>query len=166
MAEPAPQPVVVSRAVAAPAELVWSMVSDLPRMGEWSPENTGGTWLKGATGPVVGARFKGTNKNGKKSWSTSVTVTVCDAPTAFAFKVSSGGLSVATWSYAIEPTAGANGCTVTETWHDERGWLVKTLGGPVSGVADRDSEHSRRGMEATLEGLAAAAEAASTTDAG
>lgn len=127
-------------------------------MGEWSPENTGGAWRKGATGPAVGARFKGTNANGKRSWSTSVEVTVCDPGTAFAFKVTSGGAKVATWSYELEPTA--TGCTVTETWLDQRGWLVKTLGGPVSGVTDRDREHSRKGMEATLDALAAAAEAA------
>jgi uncharacterized protein YndB with AHSA1/START domain len=155
------EPVVVSRAVAAPPELVWSMISDLPRMGEWSPENTGGTWRKGATGPAVGARFKGTNANGKKSWSTAVEVKRCDPAKAFAFKVTSGGLSVATWSFELEPSAA--GCTVTETWLDERGWLVKTLGGPVSGVRERDDEHTRKGMEATLEGLAAAAEASATT---
>ncbi len=155
-----PEPVVVSRAVAAPPEVVWPMISDLPRMGEWSPENTGGSWRKGATGPAVGARFKGTNANGKKSWTTSVTVTVCDAPTTFAFRVTSGGASVSTWTYDIVPTA--TGCTVTETWLDERGWLAKTLGGPISGVTDRDSEHSRKGMEATLAGLAEAAESVAT----
>ncbi len=158
------EPVVVSRAVAAPPELVWSMVSDLPRMGEWSPENTGGTWLKGATGPAVGARFKGTNKNGKKAWSTSVEVKVCDAPTTFSFKVTSGGVSVATWTYEIAPTE--SGCTVSESWLDQRGWLAKTLGGPISGVTDRNSEHTRKGMEATLANLAAAAEAASASAAG
>jgi len=49
-------------------------------MGEWSPENQGGMWAKGATGPAVGARFSGKNKNGTKAWSTSVEVNVCDAP--------------------------------------------------------------------------------------
>ncbi|MFM8383175.1 MAG: SRPBCC family protein, partial [Actinomycetota bacterium] len=62
------EPVVVTREVAAPPERIWAMVSDLPRMGEWSPENQGGEWLNGATGPAVGVRFKGQNKNGKKSW--------------------------------------------------------------------------------------------------
>ena len=43
---------------------LYDLVSDLPRMGEWSPENTGGKWVNGAAGPVVGARFKGSNKSG------------------------------------------------------------------------------------------------------
>ena len=154
-------PAASSVTIRASAEDLYDLVTDVSGMGRFSPECTGGRWLDDATGPAVGARFKGTNKNGKKSWSTAVEVKVCDAPTTFAFKVTSGGLSVATWSYEIEPTA--TGCTVTESWLDERGWLVKTLGGPVSGVAERDDEHSRKGMEATLEGLAAAAEAAETT---
>ncbi|MEY3619020.1 MAG: hypothetical protein RL726_1718, partial [Actinomycetota bacterium] len=64
--------VVVSKEIAASPEVVWEMVSDLTRMGEWSPENKGGEWIKGATGPAVGASFKGRNSNGKKSWSTTV----------------------------------------------------------------------------------------------
>jgi len=57
----------VSRDVSATPEEVWKLITDLPRMGEWSPENRGGTWAKGATGPAVGAHFAGKNKNGKKS---------------------------------------------------------------------------------------------------
>lgn len=66
-------PTAESRDIAAPAEKLWSLVSDLPRMGEWSPENAGGKWVKGATGPALGARFKGNNKNGVRRWSTTVT---------------------------------------------------------------------------------------------
>ena len=64
--------------IAAPAETVWALVSDLPRMGEWSPENAGGKWVKGATGPALGAVFEGTNKNGFRRWSTMVTVIACE----------------------------------------------------------------------------------------
>ncbi|MFN5603404.1 MAG: SRPBCC family protein, partial [Actinomycetes bacterium] len=31
--------VVVSKEITASPDVVWSMVSDLTRMGEWSPEN-------------------------------------------------------------------------------------------------------------------------------
>ena len=40
--------VAVVREVLASQEKVWSLVTDLPRMGEWSPENQGGEWLEGA----------------------------------------------------------------------------------------------------------------------
>ena len=47
----------VAREIAATPEVVWALVSDLPRMGDWSPENDGGEWVKGATGPAVGGEL-------------------------------------------------------------------------------------------------------------
>jgi hypothetical protein len=146
----------VSRAIAAPPDHVWGLIADLPRMGDWSPENTGGTWIKGATGPALGARFTGTNANGKRRWKTAVKVTACEPGRAFAFDVSVAGAAVANWAYTLDPADA--GCVVTETWTDQRGWLARALGGPVSGVKDR-SDHNRAGMEATLEALAGVAEA-------
>ena len=52
-------PTAATRDIAAPAEKVWALVSDLPRMGEWSPENAGGKWVKGATGPGARRRLQG-----------------------------------------------------------------------------------------------------------
>ena len=54
----------VSIEVAAPPERVYELVSDITRMGEWSPETVKGVWIDGASTPVVGARFKGSNKRG------------------------------------------------------------------------------------------------------
>jgi hypothetical protein len=136
---------------------VWAMVADVTRMGEWSPENEGGEWIGGATGPKAGAKFRGTNRNEKKKWKTVATVVDADPGRRFSFRVTAVGLKVAEWIYAFEPTAA--GCRVTETWIDRRGRIAKSLGKPVSGVADRAS-HNRAGMEQTLERLAAAAESA------
>ncbi len=36
----------------ASPEVVYDLVSDLPRMGEWSPENVGGEWQDGGSGKV------------------------------------------------------------------------------------------------------------------
>ncbi len=134
------------------------MVSDLPRMGEWSPENCGGTWGKGASGPTVGATFVGDNKNGKKEWKTKSTVTACTSPSVFEFHVSAVGVKIADWRYDITPDG--DGCIVKETWTDRRGWFAKKLGGPASGVADREA-HNRVSMEHTLDELAKAAESSS-----
>jgi hypothetical protein len=147
----------VTQAIAAPPDTVWTLVSDLPRMGEWSPENTGGTWTGGADGPAVDARFKGTNALGKKSWNTAVKVTRCEPGRAFEFDVTAFGLAVATWGYVIEPSD--TGCVVTETWTDNRGRVVKTVGGAKTGVHDRETAN-RANMERTLANLAAAAEGA------
>ena len=145
----------VTQEISAPAELVWALVSDLPRMGEWSPENLGGEWVNGATGAAVGARFKGRNKNGSKAWSTSVKVNEVQAPKKLSFALMALGKNWCDWEYEITPTA--SGCTVTHNWVDHRSKFANYLGKLVSGVSDR-AEHNRRNMEATLKNLKAAAE--------
>jgi uncharacterized protein YndB with AHSA1/START domain len=147
----------VSRDIRAPAERVWNLVSDLPRMGEWSPENTGGAWRGGTDGPKVGAKFKGTNARGRRRWRTLVIVTDCQPGCSFGFDVRAGGMGVAHWGYALEATD--DGCRVTETFTDTRGRTITFLGSLISGVSDRAS-HNQAGMETTLANLAAAAEAA------
>jgi uncharacterized protein YndB with AHSA1/START domain len=146
----------VTREIKAPAETVWALVSDLPRMGEWSPENDGGDWLKGATKAVPGAKFKGANTNGDKSWTTTATIIDADPGRRLSFRVAVGVIKVAQWSYTFEPTD--EGCAVTETWTDQRNGLVRKLSKRTSGVVDR-AEHNREGMEYTLARLAKAAEA-------
>lgn len=143
--------------VEAPAQRVWELVSDLPRMGELSPENKGGRWVGGATGPAVGARFRGVNRSGWRWWSTTVRVTRCEPGTAFAFAVTAVGLKVAEWSYTIASEGDA--CTVTETWTDHRGGPMKALGLLTTGVSDR-SVFTATSIEHTLAAVKAAAERA------
>lgn len=132
------------------------MISDVTRMGEWSPETIGAAWVKGATGPVTGARFKGTNRHGKRTWKTVATVVDAEPGRVFSFLVGAAGVKVAEWRYDLEPTD--TGCRVTESWTDLRPGFVKSLTGKFTGVSDRAS-HNRAGMEQTLERLKAAAEA-------
>jgi uncharacterized protein YndB with AHSA1/START domain len=146
----------VTQEIDASPDQVWAMVSDVTRMGEWSPETESAAWHGNATGPAPGAKFRGVNRNGKKKWNTVATVVDADPGRCFAFKVQAVGLPISEWRYTIEPTA--TGCRVTETWIDRRGKIATTLGKPVSGVADRAS-HNRAGMEQTLERLKAVAEA-------
>jgi uncharacterized protein YndB with AHSA1/START domain len=149
-------PVSVSTEIRTPVEQVWTMVADLPRMKEWSPENDGAVWRKGATEAAPGASFTGRNRRGDKRWSTLGTIVECEHGRSLAFRITAGGLKVARWSYDFEPTD--TGCRVTETWTDERGALIRVLGRLVTGVSDR-SNHNRAGMEQTLANLKAAAEA-------
>ena len=81
----------------------------------------------------------------------------CEPGRHFGFAVTSGPLKVSRWDYRFEPSE--SGCLASETWTDQRGWLVTMLGKPVSGVSDR-AEHNRAGMAETLRRLAAAAEPA------
>ena len=143
----------LSKVIAASPEALYALVSDLPRMGEWSPENNGGRWLKGATGPGVGAKFKGKNSRGWRRWQTLVTVVTADPGREFTFDVTSTGLRVARWGYRFATVEG--GTEVTEYWTDHRSPVVAKITGVMVGVADRTA-HNRTSMERTLERLAAA----------
>ncbi len=146
-------PTAASRQIAAPAEEVWSLVSDLPRMGEWSPENEGGSWSGGATGPAIGATFTGKNRNGFRTWTTTATVVACEPGQVFEIAVTTGRLRVARWRYEFEATPG--GCLVTESWRDERNLFIR-VGGRVLGA--HDAAYTHKEMAATLANLAGAAE--------
>jgi uncharacterized protein YndB with AHSA1/START domain len=102
--------------MAAPAEAVWGLVTDVESIGRFSPETFDAEWLDGATGPAVGARFRGhvkRNGRGPVYWTTCEVVT-CEPEREFAFAVITGGRPVNTWSYRLEPTG--DGTDVTESF--------------------------------------------------
>ena len=153
----APRTISRSTTIAAPAQQVWELVSDLPAMGAYSPENTGGSWVGGATGPAVGAAFRGRNASGRRRWSTRSTVVRCEPGRAFAFEVSAVRMGVAQWAYELEPTA--DGCRLTETWTDRRSRLMTRLGVLTTGVEDR-AAFTAQSIEHTLARVKERAEAA------
>lgn len=157
MSKPAPLAVSVTKVIDAPAAVLYDLISDVTAMPTFSPETVAVKWLGAATGPAVGAKFKGTNKMGKSSWSTKPTVTTADRGTRFSFKVPGG--AGAEWTYAFG--ADANGRTrVTES-------MVQAKTSPAiirylqrrNGVTDR-AANLRDAMSTTLDRLAAAASAA------
>jgi hypothetical protein len=73
----------------APAQRVWELVSDVRNTGRFSPETFDAEWLDGATGPAVGARFRGhvkRNEIGPVYW-TRCRVTACEPGREFGFEV-------------------------------------------------------------------------------
>jgi hypothetical protein len=58
----------VTVTVDANVDEVWELVRDVTRVGEWSHECTGATWLGQATSAVPGARFRGHNRAGVFRW--------------------------------------------------------------------------------------------------
>jgi hypothetical protein len=149
--------VTVNRVVATTADQLYALVSEVTAMGRWSPETTGCRWLGSATGPAIGARFRGNNRQGWRRWSTICTVTAAEPGRTFAFEVDFGPLPISRWRYDFEP--GDDGCLVTETWTDRRPpWMIR-VSPVVMGVKDR-AGHNRAGMDTTLANLARAAEAA------
>ena len=146
--------------IAAPPAEVYGLISDITRMGEWSPECVRCRWVKGAAGPAVGARFKATNKGGRgPAWFNTPVVTVAEPGREFAFNRSGPGIGSYTWRYVLEPSA--TGTKVTESFDAERplGSLMSWLTEKWTGSDDRDAD-LRRGMTTTLTRVKAAAESA------
>ena len=100
----------VTVTIAAPPEQVWDLVTDVTRIGEFSPETFEGKWTRGSTGPEVGAHFAGHVKRngvGPTYWS-PCKVTVCDppggdGPAVFEFSVGTDSVQLNNWGYRIEP---------------------------------------------------------------
>ena len=154
----------VSIEIAAPPEDVYRLVSDVTRMGEWSPECRECSWTGGATGPAVGARFKARNQGGRgPSWFNKPVVTAADPGREFAFNRSGSGIGSYTWRYVLEPTA--SGTRLTESYDVDRPLpqVMAWLTGKWVGSADRDAD-LRRGMLTTLERIKAAAESTAPAD--
>lgn len=148
----------VSTDIAAPPDRVYELVSDISRMGEWSPECYRCAWTKGATGPAVGARFKARNKGGRgPSWFNTPTVTVADSGREFAFNRSGPGVGSYTWRFVCEPIP--TGTRLTESFTAERplGMAMTWLTMKWTGSDDRDAD-LHRGMVTTLGRIKAAAE--------
>lgn len=146
----------VRTTIRAAPEKLYELVADLPGMGQWSPENTGGRWMGGATGAAPGARFRGANRHGIRRWSTTCTVLAADPGRRIVWESRLFGLPIARWSYTFEPD-GSGGTVVTEATEDRRNPLYKALSPMAAGVTDRVA-HNRSTMEVTLERLKAAAE--------
>jgi hypothetical protein len=102
--------------IAAPADEIWDLVSDVTKIGRYSPETFEAEWLDGATLPAVGAKFRGhVKRNGKGPiyW-TTCTVTECEPGRAFAFGVGTSDKPLNVWSYRLEPSG--DGTDVTESF--------------------------------------------------
>jgi uncharacterized protein YndB with AHSA1/START domain len=146
----------VRTTVRASPDRLYELVADLPRMGEWSPENTGARWLGGDSGARPGARFKGSNRHGWRRWQTTCTILAAEPGRRIVWESRLFGLPVARWSYTFEPDGGG-GTTVTEATEDRRNAVFKALSPVAAGVSDRVA-HNRATMELTLQRLKAAAE--------
>jgi len=153
--------------MAVPAERAWELVSDITRIGEFSPETFEAEWLEGAGEPGsgehgAGARFRGhvrRNGRGPVYW-TTCTVVASDPGREFAVSVSvTGGKTIITWRYRIEPRA--DGSDVTESF-ELADTLLNRLFWAVAGHARRRTNLD--GMRQTLDRIKAAAESDGSAD--
>lgn len=136
---------------------VWNVVADVRNTPKFSPEVFETEWLDGATGPALGARFRGhvkRNEIGPVYW-TICRVTACEPGREFGFEVLVGDRSVNNWHYAFAPAAGG-GTDVTESFRMTEG-LLATLFGIFGGQLR--TRRNKRDMATTLHRIKAVVEA-------
>lgn len=141
--------------IARSAEDLYDMVSDVTRMGEWSPICRACWWDDGA-GPSVGSWFTGRNELPERTWETHSLVVAADRGREFAFVV---GGSFARWGYSFVPEGGAT--RVTESWKflpDGLALFAERYGEDAPAEIEKRSEAARTGIPATLGALKRAAE--------
>jgi len=140
--------------VEAPPEEVWRVVSDVARMGEWSPECRKVVLLGG--GPVrEGLRMVGVNRRGLAVWPTLSTVVRLEPARAVAWKTRE---SAATWTYELEPEEGG---TRLSGRRDLDGFsLLTRVAAPLIGGAAGHDQELAAGIRTTLRRIKAAVEGA------
>lgn len=130
----------------APIEAVWDLVSDVTRIGEFSPETFEAEWTGGASAPAKGATFRGHVKRngiGPVYWA-PCKVTECDPPRVFEFTVLAGR-RVNNWGYEL--TEKEDGTEVTEYFRLEKSVLLRVYWLALGRWRGRTNV---RGMETTL----------------
>jgi hypothetical protein len=137
----------------ASPEAVYDLVSDLPRMGEWSPENLGGEWQGSGSGKV-GDRFIGHNRTSERAWSVLVMVTVAERGRCFEFVTRPDEGPYVRWTYRLEPSG--TGTRVTEIWDVEK--LSPGRRNHTQEQLDERSRYTETMLAKTLAALKATAE--------
>ena len=99
---------------------MWDLVTDVSRIGEWSPECVGGAWLDGAQ-PRAGARFEGRNDFGGGFGGTvTCVVTAAERPGVFEWVVLDADKDPerpgSIWRYELGPGEAPGQCLVRHTF--------------------------------------------------
>ena len=143
--------------MAAPADKIWSFVSDVTTTSQYAEETFEAEWLDGATGPAVGARFRGhVLRNGRPpAYWVNCMVTACQPGREFGFAVGVGsGPVVNNWHYQFTPSG--EGTEVTESFRLEEKPALKIYWAVFGKLRGKTN---RRNMQKTLERIKAIVEA-------
>jgi len=136
----------------APVAKVWSLVSDLSRMPQWSPQCR----IMKALGPIrPGTRTINLNRRGMLFWPTTSVITEVVPERKFAFRIP---INTSVWSYELEPTA--TGTRLIETRHAENGVTAVSTAVTKAALGGVDSfeQELLEGMNQSLARIKSAAE--------
>ncbi len=138
-----------------PPEVLYDLVSDVTRMGGWSPVCKECWWDEG-DGPEVGGWFTGRNELPERTWETRSEVVAAERGREFAFVVAATGTR---WAYTFTPVDG--GTRLTELWDfppDAVDVFQSRFGDDAEAQIANRSELARTGIAATLAAIKATAE--------
>ncbi len=139
----------------APPAAVWAIVSDLKRMGEWSPQCTRMVVFGGEV--KHGARTLNLNKQGWKRWPTNARVVHFEPRRKLAFRVVENRT---VWTYELQETV--TGTRLTESRRVPQGVtkLSNVLTNTILGGTPEFEASLAAGIRRTLERIKAEAERA------
>jgi hypothetical protein len=148
----------VTRCIAAPADDVWLLVSDINLPARFSSEFTGAEWIGGVQSVALGACFEGHNQHDAiGSWTTTSTIVDCEPGRTFAWAVGDVDNPSATWRFDLEP----DGDNTRVTFAAQIGPGPSGLTPAIEAMPDKEERiierrlaEFRRNMEATLDGIA------------
>lgn len=131
--------------IEAPPAAVWTVVSDLRRMGEWSPQCRRMFILGGRV--RKGTRTLNINRDGKMIWPTNAKVIEFEPQRLLSFRIVENGT---VWSYELEPTD--TGTRLTESRKAPNG--VRAMSNALTvkayGSTEKFEQRLERGIEKTL----------------
>jgi hypothetical protein len=141
--------------VACPPEVLYDLVSDVTRTGEWSPICEACWWDDG-DGPRVGAHFTGRNVTPARTWETRSEVVAADPGREFAWVV---GDAIVRWAYRLEAADG--GTRLTETWEllpGAKDFFARKYGEQADAQLAERTQAARAGIPVTLQAIKSVAE--------
>ena len=137
--------------IAAPVNLVYDLIADVTRMGEWSPECVSCNWLDDPG--RVGSTFRGHNRRGLALWSTVAKVLVAERPRVFSFATLHRDRVATRWTYHLE---GDERTRLTESFEAV---TTPRLFGALERLVIRDRQRQlEHGIATTLAAIKAEAE--------
>ena len=142
--------------IARSPEDLYDLVSDITRMGRWSPVCKACWWDEGA-GPEVGAWFTGRNELPDRTWETRSEVVAAERGREFAFIVNG---TWTRWGYVFTPVDG--GTELTESWEFLPGGIAmfeERFGADAQAQIANRLELAQKGIPATLAAIKKDAEA-------
>ena len=143
---------------AAPPAVVYDLIADVTRMGEWSPECYRCEWLDGATAAAPGVRFRGYNRLGRLRWERTAVINTAIRGREFGFATISdiAGREETRWRYTMDPSP--SGTLLTESFE----FLWCSVANRLAEALIPRGRQVNRGVEETLRRIKRAAETESS----